>query len=96
MEASGRNRTPDKLPKETRQELFAACDAALRRSIECLEPRLVIGVGNFAESRARSALEGLPVTIGRILHPSPQSPAANRDWAGTASRELREMGISLS
>ncbi len=96
MEASGRNRTPDKLPQETREELFAVCDTALRRSIECIEPRLVIGVGNFAASRASAALEGLPVAIGRILHPSPQSPAANRDWAGAAAKELRELGIRLS
>ena len=32
-------------------------------------------------------------TIGRVLHPSPASPAANRDWAGTATRQLQELGI---
>jgi single-strand selective monofunctional uracil DNA glycosylase len=96
LEASGRNRTPDKLPKESREELFAICDDALRRSIDCLEPGVLIGVGNFAESRARCALEGLPVAIGRIPHPSPQSPAANRDWAGAVARDLRELGIEVS
>lgn len=95
MEASGRNLTPDKLPKATREELFATCDVNLRRAVECLAPRLVIGVGNFAETRARVALEGLPVTIGRILHPSPQSPAANRGWAAAAERELRALGVRV-
>ncbi len=96
MEASGRNRTPDKLPREIRERLFAICDEALRRSIEHLEPRFVVGVGNFAASRARSALEGLPCTVGRVLHPSPQSPAANRGWAKAAVRDLTKLGIELS
>ena len=34
MEASGRNRTPDKLPSEERMRLYAPCDAALRAVIE--------------------------------------------------------------
>lgn len=95
MEASGRNRTPDRLPKAEREPLFAACDRALRRSIELLGPRLVIGIGAFAEGRARAALAGLEVEIGRILHPSPASPAANRDWEGTARRQLAELGVEL-
>jgi len=55
----------------------------------------VVGVGAFAEGRARAALAGMNVEIGRILHPSPASPAANRGWAEQAERELREMGIGL-
>ena len=93
MEESGRNRTPDKLPAGERKLLYEACDQHLRRVIELLEPRWVIGVGEFAAGRARDALAGLDVTIGRVLHPSPASPAANRDWAGTAARELRELGV---
>ncbi len=95
MEASGRNRTPDKLPRTTRDRLFEICDAALRESIEATAPRFVVGVGNFAESRARAALDGLPFSIGRVLHPSPQSPAANRGWAEAATRELAALGIEV-
>ena len=32
-------------------------------------------------------------TIGRMLHPSPASPLANRDFAGTAKRQLVELGL---
>ena len=95
MEESGRNRTPDKLPAAERQALFEVCDRALRRTIERLEPRLVVGVGQFAEGRARVALEGLDLRIERILHPSPASPAANRGWSEQATRQLTEMGVSL-
>lgn len=95
LEASGRNRTPDKLPAAERAPLFAACDRALRRSVELLAPRRVVGIGGFAEGRARAALDGLAVTIGGILHPSPASPAANLGWDEQAERRLRELGIEL-
>ncbi|MCJ7753244.1 MAG: hypothetical protein MUP13_01630, partial [Thermoanaerobaculales bacterium] len=95
MESTGRNRTPDKLPAVEREPLLAACDRALRRTVEHLRPRLVVGVGAFAEGRAATALEGSGIAIGRILHPSPASPAANRGWADVATRQLRELGVVL-
>jgi single-strand selective monofunctional uracil DNA glycosylase len=95
MESSGRNRTPDKLPASEREPLFEICDRALRRTIEAMKPDLVVGVGAFAEKRARISLEGKSVRVGRILHPSPASPAANRGWAEQASFQLRELGVNL-
>jgi single-strand selective monofunctional uracil DNA glycosylase len=95
LEAGGRNRTPDKLPAREQAALFDACDLALRRTVAYLRPRFVVGVGAFAEGRARAALGGADVTIGRILHPSPASPAANRGWARTMERQLRALGVRL-
>jgi single-strand selective monofunctional uracil DNA glycosylase len=95
MEASGRNRTPDKLPATERAPLLAVCDAALAALVELLQPRYVVGIGVFAEQRARRALQGLDVRVERILHPSPASPAANRDWQGQATAQLAAMGIDL-
>ena len=95
LEESGRNRTPDKLPAAEREPLLKVCDRALRQTVENLQPKMVVGVGAFAEVRARSALDDIDVAIGRILHPSPASPAANRGWAEQATRELRELGIDL-
>ena len=95
LEASGRNRTPDKLSPAEREPLFRACDTALRRMVEALEPRIVVGVGAFAEARAREALGGTAMAIGRIPHPSPASPGANRGWAAQAERSLRELGVEL-
>jgi len=94
MEDTGRNRTPDKLPASERRPLFLACDAALRRTVECLSPRIVVGIGRFAEARARIALDGVDVDIGHILHPSPASPAANRGWPGQVAGQLEAMGIA--
>jgi single-strand selective monofunctional uracil DNA glycosylase len=95
LEATGRNRTPDKLPAAEREPLFRACDTALRRSIEALRPRFVVGVGAFAEARAHQALRDFDVIVGRIPHPSPASPGANRGWAAQAERALAELGIEL-
>jgi single-strand selective monofunctional uracil DNA glycosylase len=95
VEASGANRTPDKLPAEEQRALTSACDDALREAVAQLRPRIVIGVGGFAERRARAALEGEGVAMGTILHPSPASPLANRGWAEIAERQLRSLGISL-
>jgi single-strand selective monofunctional uracil DNA glycosylase len=92
MEASGRNRTPDKLPAADRQRLLRVCDPALKAAVECLGPGHVLGVGGFAASRVTAALHGLSVQTGQILHPSPANPRANRDWEGEVERVLRDTG----
>jgi single-strand selective monofunctional uracil DNA glycosylase len=95
MEASGRNRTPDRLPVSEKRRLFYLCDMALRRSIAVYRPRWVVGIGGFAERRAREALAGYDLRIGRITHPSPANPVANRGWAQRIEVELAQLGIEL-
>jgi len=95
MEASGRNRTPDKLPVAEREPLFEVCDEALRRLVAWCAPERVIGVGGFAAARAREALGPGGPPIMSILHPSPASPAANRGWAAQVERQLEAAGIEL-
>ena len=92
LEESGRNRTPDKLPTAEQVPLFAACNRHLQRVIAALSPEWVIAIGAFAEARAQAALDGRGPKIGRILHPSPANPRAQRDWAGSARRELEALG----
>jgi single-strand selective monofunctional uracil DNA glycosylase len=95
MEEGGRNRTPDKLPTVERAPLFAACDRALQQTVDLLEPTMVVGVGAFAEACARRVLADRDVAIGRVLHPSPASPVANRGWAERAEKDLRALGIEF-
>jgi single-strand selective monofunctional uracil DNA glycosylase len=92
VEESGRNRTPDKLPAREREPLFEACDRHLRRVVEILEPEWIVGIGAFAETRAREVL-GDRVRIGRVLHPSPANPRAHKGWGASARRELRDLGV---
>jgi single-strand selective monofunctional uracil DNA glycosylase len=95
MEESGRNFTPDKLPRAEQAALFAACDRALADTVQTLGARFVVGVGAFATRRAQAALADLDVTVGTVLHPSPASPKANYGWAPLAEVSLRELGIEL-
>jgi single-strand selective monofunctional uracil DNA glycosylase len=94
LEESGRNRTPDKLPRAEREPLFAACDRALVRSIEALAPAMIVGIGAFARDRAQQAL-GHAVPVGMMLHPSPASPRANRGWEAQAEADLAALGVEL-
>ncbi len=93
LESTGRNRTPDKLPAAEREPLFACCDRAMQRTVETLEPSCIVGIGAFAESRARAVVGQWDIPIHRILHPSPASPAANKGWAAAATKQLQEAGI---
>ncbi len=95
MEESGRNRTPNSLPIADRKHLQLACDNSLRQTVQYLKPKFVVGIGNFAADRAKSALQGLNITIGKITHPSPANPRANKDWEGFIFKEFEAIGIHL-
>ena len=97
MEEGGRNVTPDKLKTSEREPLLAVCDAYLRDVVDALRPSWVVGVGAFAEDRARRALAGRgdSLRFGRIPHPSPASPLANRGWDEAADAAFAELGLEL-
>jgi single-strand selective monofunctional uracil DNA glycosylase len=101
MEETGRNRTPDKLPRDERDALFSVCDDHLVAVLDALQPETAIGVGKFAETRlkrvtedggARASHAHRPQLLS-ILHPSPASPRANRDWSGEVTRALEAAGV---
>jgi single-strand selective monofunctional uracil DNA glycosylase len=96
MEQSARNITPDTLPAQLRQPLEVVCDRHLAQIIGTLNPEWVVGVGSFAEKRAQHVIQGeglAGIQVGRILHPSPASPAANKGWSAIVTRQLRELGV---
>lgn len=95
MEAGGRNRTPDKLKKNEKISLFEACDKALVQTVRFLKPKYIIGIGQFAYQRGLSALSGMDMTIGRISHPSPANPKANKGWADLIEGELSQLGLRI-
>lgn len=95
LDETGRNVTPERLSLSERKALAQVCDRGVRRMIEVLEPSSVIGVGNFAAEQALHALDGLPVRVVKILHPSPSNPEANKCWAERALAQLEKGGIQF-
>ncbi len=93
LERSGRNRTPDKLPPREREALFAVCDRHLRAITKALQAEWLIGIGGFAAKRAEAVFADTPLKVAGILHPSPASPAANRDWKAVATRQLKALRV---
>ena len=95
MSGTGANLTPDKLSVTEMVPVEDACQAHLREVIELLKPSFLVGVGAFAEERLRRAAQacGSKALVGRVLHPSPASPAANRGWAEAAGRQLADLGV---
>jgi single-strand selective monofunctional uracil DNA glycosylase len=94
FDEAGRNLTPDRLPIRQRRQLEERCDRSLRRVVEALGVEMVVGVGAFSAERARIALDGSRI-VGRMLHPSPANPDANRGWAERATEQLRALGVDL-
>jgi len=93
MEESGKNRTPDKLIKEERDVLYSLCDQYLLDITKILNPEWIIGIGAFSEKRIKTALSSVDIKIGKILHPSPANPLANRGWAEIAQKQLNELQV---
>ena len=89
---SSRNITPDKLVRSERDSLCRLCDEALVETVKILEPKFVVGVGNFAYDRAKSAL-GNSLTVTKILHPSPANPHANHNWSTKTETKLLSEGV---
>ncbi|MEC9081452.1 MAG: single-stranded DNA-binding protein, partial [Verrucomicrobiota bacterium] len=93
LEGSGRNRTPDKLPAIETKPLESLCNEHLAKVVAIIKPDWLVAVGGFAEKKAAEVIGQADVKLGRVLHPSPASPAANRGWAEQAEMQLRDQGV---
>jgi len=82
-----RNLVPERLGRHEGAALTQACDRALADVWRALRPTAVVGIGRYAQARARAVLAA-DVQVHYLPHPSPASPAANRDWPGLAEAAL--------
>ena len=86
------NVTPDKIRGKSVTSLIERCDEHLREVVGLLGPDSVVGVGKYAERRARESLASSDVLVTSCWHPSPASPLANRnggeDWRQNFSSVL--------
>ena len=87
------NLTPDKLSATARKPLFTAADEHMRQATTILRPQYLIGIGDFAAARLRAIFTDSTIKIGKILHPSPASPLANKNFAARADQQLRDLGV---
>ena len=89
---TGKNITPDKISGSAVKKLLKACDEHLREIVLHLGITRVIGIGKYAEKRAKLALSDLEIEITTCWHPSPASPLANRndgaDWRANVRNVL--------
>jgi single-strand selective monofunctional uracil DNA glycosylase len=99
----GQNITPDNLPKALIEPVLEACDDHLREVVDIMGITRIVGVGKYAEKRARLAFNaekkgpgrtssGRDIEITTCWHPSPASPLANRndgaDWRANVRNVL--------
>lgn len=90
MKDTGANLTPDKIKAAEMEPVDGACQRHLECLVEMLDPQYLIGVGAYAEKKLATARDvlGIEAEVGKVLHPSPASPAANRGWAEAAEKQL--------
>lgn len=95
MSETGANITPDKLPKTVMAPVEEACFEHLQTIIQILEPEHLVGVGAYAEKKLTLVAQKMEQSfhIGKILHPSPASPAANKGWPHKAIEQMEALGL---
>ncbi len=91
LKETGANLPPNALRAAERKPLEEVCDRFLGECLSVWNPRHLVAIGQYAEAALTRVRPGIEVI--RIPHPSPASPAANRDWSGSVTRILVDAGI---
>ncbi len=100
MEPSGKNLTPDKLPKHDREPLEALCGTYAMKVLSIMNPEILVGVGKYAQKKCTTLVKHMesphrvsPPIVAWVLHPSPASPLANRGWAEAATKQMVDQDV---
>ena len=88
----GTNVTPNNVSGPVVRDLLERCDQHLMEVVIALGAEQVVGIGKYAEKRAKVALGEMGIRVRTCWHPSPASPLANRnggkDWRENVSSVL--------
>ena len=88
----GTNVTPNNISGPVVRDLLERCDQHLMEVVIALGAEQVVGIGKYAEKRAKVALGEMGIRVRTCWHPSPASPLANRnggkDWRENVSAVL--------
>ena len=96
MGKSGKNVTPPDMKIDVRNKLLQLCDETLKEVIELYSVKHIVGLGRFAEARAKKVLNDnhiKNVKVSFLIHPSPASPAANKGWSDLAFKSLTDSKV---
>lgn len=88
----GRNITPDKLKKATRDKLEELCDNQLRNILDILEAKILVGIGAYA-TKALERVATKEQRVIRINHPSPLNARYFKTWTEDTKSMLFKEGI---
>ncbi|XP_033624995.1 single-strand selective monofunctional uracil DNA glycosylase-like isoform X1 [Asterias rubens] len=96
MSETGKNITPPDMRVGMRKQIVELGDDFVCKMVKLLEVKVVVGIGKFAEQRAKKALEaagidGVRVVV--IMHPSPINPAANKGWDQAVTKQLKDLNL---
>jgi len=90
---TAKNFTPNKLKREERAALEGACDAYLKYVLELGKPRVLVGVGKYAQAKLVALNEDPQRQVISIIHPSPGNPQSNNGWAQKTVQTLEAVGV---
>lgn len=96
MSSSAKNITPPELKAEEKTTLISICDESLYKIIKHLGIKYIVGIGNFAKTRAEKVVKAYnlsDITVVGIMHPSPINPAANKGWKNIAYQQLESYDL---
>ena len=96
MGKSGKNVTPPDMKIDVRNKLLQLCDETLKDVIELYSVKHIVGLGRFAETRAKKVVNDnliKNVDVSFLIHPSPASPAANKGWNELAYKTLTDSKV---
>ena len=72
------------------------CHQTLKNILELYEVKHIVGIGRFAENRAKKVVQMSKmenVKVHFMVHPSPASPMANTGWDSLAEDALMRANL---
>ena len=96
MNKTGKNLTPPDLKIQARNQILTLCDQTLKAVIELYQIKDIVGLGRFAEARAKKVIKMNKiqnVNVHFMIHPSPASPIANQGWDALAQDALTKANL---
>ena len=79
-----------------KQNSDRTCHQTLKNTLELYEVEHIVGIGRFAENRAKKVVQMSKmerVKVHFMVHPSPASPIANKGWNSLAEEALMRANL---